>query len=124
MKKTVFAAFVAFWSSIITVATLHAMDTSTATAASAAETQAAALPGYTLQQVAEHRTLQDCWMAIEGVVYDFTAYIPDHPTPPFVLEQWCGKDATEGMRTKGYGRDHTPSAWAMMEQYQVGQLVD
>jgi cytochrome b involved in lipid metabolism len=124
MKKAVFAAFVAFWSSIITVATLQAMDTSTATAASAAETQAAALPGYTLQQVAEHRTLQDCWMAVEGVVYDFTAYIPDHPTPPFVLEQWCGKDATEGMRTKGYGRDHTPSAWAMMEQYQVGQLVD
>lgn len=122
MKKVVFASFVAFWSSIATIATLHAMGPGEESA-SAGQDQANGEPGYTLEQVAEHAALDDCWMAIDGVVYDFTAYVPNHPTPPFVLEQWCGKEATEGMRTKGYGRDHSPAAWAMLEEYRLGPLL-
>ncbi len=126
MKKVVFAAFVAFWSSIATIATLHAMGPEDAPAAAAQATapDAAAVPSYTLAQVAEHASLDNCWMAIEGHVYDVTAYVPNHPTPPFVLEQWCGKEATEGMRTKGYGRDHSPAAWSMAEQYRIGVLAE
>ncbi len=126
MKKVVFATFVAFWSSIATIATLHAMGQAEAPAGPAQEqvTESTKAPGYTLEQVAEHTTLNDCWMAIEGAVYDFTDYVPNHPTPAFVLEQWCGKDATEGMRTKGYGRDHSPAAWGMVKEYRVGFLVD
>jgi cytochrome b involved in lipid metabolism len=118
MKKTVFSVFVAFWASVGTMLALHAMAPDHATS------EEASLPVYTLADVAEHATLDDCWMAIEGKVYDFTGYIPDHPTPPFVMEQWCGKEATEGMRTKGYGRDHSAAAWAMMAPYQVGTLAD
>ena len=62
-------------------------------------------------------------MAIEGYVYDFTSYIPHHPTPAAILTPWCGREATEGMRTKGYGRDHTPAAWSMMSEYLVGVLA-
>ncbi|MEQ8803636.1 cytochrome b5 domain-containing protein [Haliea sp.] len=126
MKKVVFATFVAFWSSIATIATLHAMAPTEAPAGTGQEPVAAAAttPGYTLEQVAGHATLDDCWMAIDGAVYDLTAYVPSHPTPAFVLEPWCGKEATEGMRTKGYGRDHSPAAWAMMEEYRVGALVE
>ena len=125
MKKVVFATFVAFWSSIATIATLNAMGpTETPAAAGQDKANATEASGYTLQQVAEHATLDDCWMAIDGAVYDFTGYVPNHPTPAFVLEQWCGKEATEGMRTKGYGRDHSPAAWAMMEEYRVGALVE
>lgn len=124
MKKVVFATFVAFWSSIATIATLNAMGPAEAPASAGQDkANANAVSGYTLQQVAEHATLDDCWMAIDGAVYDFTGYVPNHPTPAFVLEQWCGKEATEGMRTKGYGRDHSPAAWAMMEEYRVGALV-
>ncbi len=123
MKKVVFAAFVAFWSSIATITTLQAMGPEQATT-EADSGKADAAPAYTLEQVAEHATLDDCWMAIEGGVYDLTAYLPNHPTPPFVLEPWCGKEATEGMRTKGYGRDHSPTAWGMMEEYRVGVLVE
>lgn len=125
MKKVVFATFVAFWSSVATIATLQAMGPADATSASAQQQEKTGdAPGYTLQQVAEHTTLDDCWMAIDGAVYDLTDYVPNHPTPAFVLEQWCGKEATAGMRTKGYGRDHSPAAWAMMEAYRVGALVD
>ncbi|MDO8863764.1 cytochrome b5-like heme/steroid binding domain-containing protein [Haliea sp. E1-2-M8] len=126
MKKVVFAAFVGFWSSIATIATLHAMGPAEAPPATARDgvSNATETTGYTLEQVAEHGTLDDCWMAIDGVVYDFTTYVPNHPTPAFVLEQWCGKEATEGMRTKGYGRDHSPTAWGMLEGYGVGPVRD
>lgn len=126
MKKVVFATFVAFWSSVATIATLNAMGPGEAPGATPQDNASttAEATGYTLEQVAEHTTLDDCWMAINGAVYDFTAYVPNHPTPAFVLEQWCGKEATEGMRTKGYGRDHSPAAWAMMEAYRVGALVE
>jgi len=60
---------------------------------------------------------------IEGKVYDISAYIPEHPTPASVLTSWCGKEATEGMRTKGYGRDHSPTAWRMLDDYLVGDLA-
>jgi cytochrome b involved in lipid metabolism len=118
MKKIVFAAFIAFWASIFTMVALNAM------APDKSDEPGNDLAEYSLTEVAEHNTLESCWMVIEGKVYDFTDYIPEHPTPPFVMEQWCGREATEGMRTKGYGRDHTPAAWAMMEPYLIGTLVE
>ncbi len=81
------------------------------------------LPSFTLEEVANHATLDDCWMAIRGNVYDFSNYIPMHPTPPQLMESWCGEEATEGMETKGYGSDHSPEAWAMMEDYLIGTLA-
>jgi hypothetical protein len=119
IPKLTFAAFVAFWASVVTVLTLSALAPD-----SIAEETGDALPEIDAATLAEHGSLDNCWMAIEGKVYDFTNYVPQHPTPPFVLEPWCGKEATEGMRTKGYGRDHSPAAWAMMEPYLVGIYVD
>lgn len=116
MKKTVFAAFVAFWSSVGTLLALVVL----APAATLAEGETE----YTLEEVAEHASLEDCWMAIKGKVYDFTDYVSQHPAPPPVLEPWCGREATEGMTTKGYGRDHSPAAWESMEAYQVGVLSE
>lgn len=118
MKKFVYTVFIAFWASIGTLVTVHALS-SDAPASVAAE-----LPVYTLEDVATHNTLEDCWMAMEGKVYDFTEYIPKHPTPPAIMEAWCGREATEGMRTKGYGRDHSEAAWQMAEAYLIGTLKE
>lgn len=120
MKKTAFAAFIAFWSvvgSLLAVSTL--MPAPLATAQDDAE-EAVVI---SLDELARHNTQEDCWMAIEGKVYDLSAYIPSHPAPPVVMTPWCGKEATEGMRTKGYGRDHSPAAWAMMAPYLVGVIL-
>lgn len=119
MKQLVYTVFVAFWACVLTILALDAL-TPTARAGDEQTAEAA----YTLAEVAEHDQLDDCWMAIEGKVYDFTAYIDQHPTPPSVLEPWCGKEATEGMRTKGYGRDHSERAWQMAEQYLIGTLTE
>lgn len=115
MKKFVFACFVAFWSSIGTLVVAESLS-------GESKAEAGQLSTYTLEDVAQHSTLESCWMAVEGKVYDFTGYVPQHPTPPTVLEPWCGREATEGMRTKGYGRDHSPVAWEMMEEYLIGEL--
>lgn len=116
MKKLTFAAFIAFWASVITLAALHWVTPEPP------EIPVSDLPEYSLADVAEHDSLDGCWMAIEGKVYDFTDYIPEHPAPERVMTAWCGSEATEGMRTKGYGRDHSPTAWAMMEPYLIGRL--
>ena len=41
---------------------------------------------YSLQDVAKHATPGDCWMSINGQVYDFTAYLPGHPADPAVIQ--------------------------------------
>ena len=118
MKKTAFAAFIAFWASAFTLLGVSLLSPDAVVAQGEDET------AYSLAQVAEHHQLDDCWMAIGGRVYDFSAYIPQHPTSPRVLEPWCGREATEGMRTKGRGRDHSQYAWDLMHPYQIGSLAE
>lgn len=117
MKKLVLAAFTAFWS---VVGTLLAVSALLPTPQATAQDEERSI---TLEELASHDQQDDCWMAIAGKVYDFSAYVPSHPAPPGVMTPWCGKEATEGMRTKGYGRDHSPAAWALMETYVVGTLA-
>lgn len=77
---------------------------------------------YSLQDVAKHSTEQDCWMAIEGKVYDLTAYIAKHPAGAGSMVGWCGQDAEPGMRTKEIGDDHSPEAWEELKTYLIGTL--
>ncbi|MFU8817051.1 MAG: cytochrome b5 domain-containing protein [Pseudomonadales bacterium] len=114
IPKLTFAAFIAFWSALLTLTILWALSPTVT-----ADTAERVIP---LAEVQQHDSLDDCWMAIDGEVYDLTDYVPQHPTPPAVLAPWCGSEATEGMRTKGYGRDHSPAAWAMLDDYRIGTL--
>lgn len=116
MKKVYFSAFVAFWSIIATVVAIQVL------ADQNMKHTKAGLQSYTLTQVAEHATKFSCWMAIEGKVYDFTEYLDKHPGGAGTMIPWCGREATKGMRTKGYGADHSVSAWRQMNKYLIGNL--
>ncbi len=118
MKKFIFAVFIAFWACVGTVAVLEVLTPAAPIASPADQART-----FSMREVREHDSLDDCWMVIEGQVYDFTDYVPAHPAPPSVLEPWCGSEATEGMRTKGIGRDHSPTAWAMLDAYRIGELT-
>ncbi len=122
MKKLCYSAFVAFWASIATLLALRVLATDAPDAAGPGAKPPPAVERYSLEEVARHDSADSCWFAIEGKVYDVTDYIPEHPTPPAVVESWCGKEATRGMRTKGYGRDHSPAAWQRLEEYRIGEL--
>lgn len=121
LKKLVYSAFIAFWACIVTIIILNAVSQAPPTEQ---KTDSDDLEEYALEQVAEHDSLDNCWMAIEGNVYDFTDYIEHHPTDPSILEPWCGGEATEGMRTKGKGRNHSPRAWQAMEDFRIGRLQE
>jgi cytochrome b involved in lipid metabolism len=113
-----FAAFIAFWASIISIWSFAQLAPAPDGATAGAKDRV-----ITLEELAAHDNADDCWKAIDGIVYDFTAYIPLHPTPPVVMTQWCGKEASEAYHTKGYGRPHSPAADAMLPPYRVGRLA-
>lgn len=117
MRKVTYTAFVAFWSALVTLLLVHWL-------APEQNDAPAGVAQYRLADVARHDTADDCWMAIEGRVYDLTAYIPRHPTATAVIADWCGREATEGMRTKGYGRNHSTGAWALLERYAIGEVAE
>lgn len=75
---------------------------------------------FKLAAVAEHAKEDDCWMAIDGKVYDLTAYLPEHPSRPAIILPWCGREASEAYRTKTKGRPHSASAEQLLPTYQIG----
>jgi cytochrome b5 len=34
---------------------------------------------FSKEEIAKHNTLQDCWLIIDGSVYDVTKFLPLHP---------------------------------------------
>lgn len=118
MRKLVLIATALFWTAVAVFAA-----TGTATPPPPAAKTSGAVQPYTLAEVARHATEADCWMAINGVVYDLTAYLPDHPTRPSVIVPWCGKEASEAYRTKTKGRPHTPEADQLLSRYRIGVLA-
>lgn len=120
MKQIAYTAFVIFWTVTATLLIVNGLTPRPHPAAS----EANGLPRITPEELAQHATPDDCWMAIRGNVYDFTEYIPDHPTSPDVITDWCGKEATEAYETKGYGAPHSNYADELMEPYLVGVFAE
>jgi cytochrome b involved in lipid metabolism len=116
VKRFIFAVFIAFLASAATIGILAKLAPRAEKPAGGTERRVS------LEELQRHNSLTDCWMAIEGGVYDFTGYIPAHPTAPDVMTDWCGKEATEAFNTKGYGSPHSPAARAMLPGFLVGKL--
>lgn len=92
---------------------------------SAEETVAVDVPaiddgGYTLAQVAQHKTEEDCWTAINGMVYDVTAFFGKHPGGDKNLFRVCGIDATEAFERK-HGGDEKPNN--VLQGFEIGVFV-
>lgn len=74
-------------------------------------------------ELAGHAEEGDCWMAINGEVYDVTEYLPDHPSRPAIILAWCGREASEAYRTKGKGKAHSAAANQLLTSYRIGRYV-
>lgn len=74
-------------------------------------------------EVVKHANQNDCWMVIDGKVYDITQFIPRHPGGRVIIEG-CGRDATELFNTHGIpgGQMHSALAKRILASYQIGVL--
>lgn len=74
----------------------------------------------TRQDVSKHCTPDDCWVILDGVVYDVTEYWRVHPGGGHYLLRFAGSDATLGFREF----NHSPFAFQQLQDslLEVGRL--
>lgn len=58
------------------------------------EQSAATKPTYTRAEVSQHNRSHDCWIIVQGKVYDVTKWLNKHPGGRRVLRHYAGEDAT------------------------------
>lgn len=84
---------------------------------------------FTLSEVAEHASKDDCWTVISGDVYDLTKFINRHPGGNEILRA-CGTDGTtlfnsrktQDGQTVGSGAPHSQAAKEQLAQLKIGKL--
>lgn len=78
----------------------------------------------TLSAIANHNNKQDCWLVVEGGVYNVTGFEDKHPGGAEAILNNCGKDATEMFNSIKDGEGHPVNARNMLKNFLVGELVD
>jgi predicted heme/steroid binding protein len=63
---------------------------------------------FTLDDVAAHATIDDCWIVVDGMVYDASGYAAEHPGGASRIANICGTDATEAFRNQ-HGNQGSPN---------------
>lgn len=57
-----------------------------------------------VEEITKHSSVDDLWVVVDGIVYDVTAFAPEHPGGVNILLQYAGRDATAA-----YSEVHSPS---------------
>ncbi len=69
-----------------------------------APTSGTTTKSYTLAEVAVHKDSKSCWTAINGGVYDVTAWISQHPGGSGPILALCGKDGSSAFDNQHGGQ--------------------
>lgn len=77
----------------------------------------------TMSEVQKHNQFNDCWIILEGKVYDAKILISTHPSGRMVIN-YCGKDATNFIKTQLFKGDvdFLENAKGYLEQSYKGEL--
>ena len=82
-------------------------------------TPAATTAGYTMAQVRANNTARSCWTAIDGVVYDLTRWISNHPGGSSAILFLCGTDGTNAFSAQ-HQNQARPAV--RLDSYRLGPL--
>lgn len=85
----------------------------------AALTEAAKKNIISREEVSKHKDENSCWIEVNGVVYDATAYLADHPGGAESILMLGGQDSTED-----FAAIHSVKAWKLLEDYAIGVIGD
>lgn len=80
-----------------------------------------------MEEVSKHRAREDCWIAVDGKVYDITGHLRNHPgwednaaiTTVLSILAHAGSDCSEEFRE--IHRPY-PIAWRQLQAYYIGEL--
>lgn len=75
---------------------------------------------YTMAQVQAHKTSGDCWVAVDGKVYDLTNWEAKHPGGADRITALCGTDGTAAFQAQHAGQGEPNETLA---EYQIGTLA-
>lgn len=80
-----------------------------------------------VEELAQHRARDDAWIAVDGVVYDITPHVRNHPgwtfgsvTTVVAIMAFVGKDATRAWHEVDVHR--SKKAVAELRSYRIGTL--
>jgi fatty acid desaturase/predicted heme/steroid binding protein len=76
----------------------------------------------TWEELAKHNTKEDCWVAMDGKVYDVTSWIPKHPGGSDVLILSAGRDVTNLFESYHPFSGDTPSI--ILKKYYICDMAD
>lgn len=77
-------------------------------------------------QLVNHNSSEDCWLLIDGKIYDVTSYIYSHPGGAKEILDYCGQDASKAFSSKGklIPQDHSQAAHDILASYYIGDAYD
>lgn len=78
--------------------------------------------GLSMQDVAQHSSPSDCYVAYQGVVYDITSYLPNHPGGAEKAARMCGQSIDTFSDQHSGGSFSSPQAQEMLAPLEVGRL--
>lgn len=73
---------------------------------------------FTFDEVSKHNESNDCWIVMNGKVYDVSSFMDEHPGGDEVLLAVTGKDATTDFDDIG----HSESAKELVQKYLIGEI--
>jgi cytochrome b involved in lipid metabolism len=79
------------------------------------------LTRYAWSEVKKHNTIEDCWIVLNGNVYDVTKFLRSHPGGVKVIGYYAGQDATEVTNAFHKEFDRVEK-WSKM--YLIGRIDD
>lgn len=104
---------------VVKVAKISSVDNASTATVSSLNTHDLKEKLITAQELSLHMETDHLWVAVNGYVYDVTAFQHKHPGGAQVLLQVAGKDASAQFLEVG----HSQGARRSMEKYKIGRLV-
>jgi cytochrome b involved in lipid metabolism len=76
---------------------------------------------FTMAEVEDNDSTDSCWAVMDGVVYDLTAWIDEHPGGGARIEQLCGTDASAAFDAQHGGQENPEE---QLSEFEIGVLSD